>query len=163
MTVLEYLKSKNITQFNDAASLMMGKRVKIRVLTGSKYGKKGDIFTISAWENPNSHLLSATTNGCLLKELRGMSSFAVLNSLDMVNCDTIPGLKEEISLNLAEIEKLQAVNVQHQQKIDFMTENGLESFDEDEFKVFAVLKQLSNKKTSEIEKAKAIAKLIKGS
>lgn len=60
--------------------------------------------------------------------------------------------KERLELELGDV-KL---------KIQWMEENGINEFDENEFKVYKTLKLLENDDMSTIEKSKLIAKLIKG-
>lgn len=60
-----------------------------------------------------------------------------------------------------EIEQLQAVKKSNLDKIIFLTENDLESLDENEYKVVKTLDLLETD-LSKIEKAKLIAKLING-
>jgi hypothetical protein len=46
-------------------------------------------------------------------------------------------------------------------KIDWMTENNIDDFDEDEFNVFETISLLENESITKLEKSKLIAKLIK--
>lgn len=47
------------------------------------------------------------------------------------------------------------------EKIEYLNESGAETFDEDEWKAYKVLKTI-NENTSDIEKAKIIAKIVNG-
>lgn len=46
-------------------------------------------------------------------------------------------------------------------KIEWMTENNIDDFDEDEFNVFETISLLENESMTKLEKSKLIAKLIK--
>ena len=158
MTVVEYLKKNKVTSVADAKEIMIGKKVKI-LATTTAYGKKGESFTINNWSNPNNSSITDSTNISMLSHLP--STYMYLKNVEIIETHTISGLKEEISKSLAEIGKLNAEIEMYENKIKFMEENDLKEFDEDEFKVYHVLCQLK-KKGSDIDKAKAIAKLIKG-
>lgn len=69
--------------------------------------------------------------------------------------DDIRVLEESISRDQSEIELLNT-------KIKFMQKNNLKEFDETDFTVYAALEQLENPKLSKVQRAQAIAKLVKG-
>lgn len=66
--------------------------------------------------------------------------------------------KEMIETQIAEAE---ATITEANLKLDFMKKNKLTVFDPEEYKVFQVLETVDKKGVSQIEKAKAIAKLIR--
>jgi len=70
-------------------------------------------------------------------------------------------LLEEIICLKADKKKIDNEINSIKDKIEFITENQCEKFDEEEFKAFQTLKLVDNPKLSRIEKAKLIAKLLK--
>jgi hypothetical protein len=77
-----------------------------------------------------------------------------------------PDTKEEILESIKEVEsEIRTKNSEIsnlKSKLKFMEDNGLEEFDEDQFKVFRTLELIDSKELSKIEMAKEIAKLISG-
>jgi hypothetical protein len=77
-----------------------------------------------------------------------------------------PYTKEEILESIKEVEsEIRTKNSEIsnlKSKLKFMEENGLEEFDEDQFKVFRTLELIDSKELSKMEMAKEIAKLISG-
>lgn len=90
------------------------------------------------------------TGWCGLAELECPSS--TLKDLE----DDIESIDNTI-IELKQSKKLKEENVQ------FMKKNGLKEFNEDEFKVFAVLETLEQPGLSKIKRAQLITKLIKES
>jgi hypothetical protein len=68
--------------------------------------------------------------------------------------ESIKEVQNEIETKNSEISNLRS-------KLKFMEENGLEEFDEDQFKVFRTLELIDSKDLSKMEMVKEIAKLIK--
>lgn len=70
-------------------------------------------------------------------------------------------LKDKESIK-TEIDGLKVAIKQLQAELDYLEEIKSDTYDPTEFKVYQTLKVLNGKKLSEIDKAKAIAKLING-
>jgi len=124
--------------------------------------KKGQKFKVVS--NNNSHNYPI---GVVLTMSRD-GECAVYNSLDIGDIvliggiDLIKDMKENIAEKVVEKEKLESEIVELEDRIKYCEDNDLTKFDEDEFKVFKVLETLKGD-TSQKEKAKIIAKLIKNS
>lgn len=67
--------------------------------------------------------------------------------------------KEEI---LKAIEELKIEIKTEETKLQFLKETGQEEYDEDEFQAYQVLKLVASKKTTQLEKAKQIVKILRG-
>ena len=78
------------------------------------------------------------------------------------NGDTIESIKEDIQSLEENISREQSEIDLLNSKIKFMQKNDLKEFDETDFTVYAVLEQLENPKLSKVQRAQAIAKLVKG-
>jgi hypothetical protein len=76
--------------------------------------------------------------------------------------DTIEGLTEANTDLTKEVAELESEIASNKQKIKFMKENNLTEFSETDFKAYAILGIIENAKTSKLDKAKAIAKLVEG-
>ena len=61
---------------------------------------------------------------------------------------------------LKDIKKYEEEIQQCKSKIEFITETGSESYDEDQFKVYNILKMIEDPKTTKIQKSKLIAEMI---
>lgn len=119
---------------------IVGKKVKIVQNTANHHQPIGSIGTV----------LTASGGYVRLKEFPSLNFYAA----DVELC---PATREEIE---KEISSLQDKIKSEQEKLDFMTENKLNEFDETQFKVFQTLKTLDNKELSTIERSKIIASLI---
>lgn len=76
--------------------------------------------------------------------------------------DTIPDLEEEtLDLEKEIVAKKSEIEL-NKAKIKFMKAHKLTEFDETDFKVYETLELLENTSITKVERAKAIAKLIKG-
>ena len=67
---------------------------------------------------------------------------------------TLEGLTKELFIAKSQVNAIQT-------KIDYLTESGADTFDENEYKVYTTLKTLENKDLSLKDKTKLIAELIK--
>lgn len=73
--------------------------------------------------------------------------------------DNLIYTKEDIEKQVKEFEALAQTA---RERLTWMEETESDEYDEDEFKVWQVLSTLDEKKLSKIDKARAIAKLVKG-
>lgn len=80
--------------------------------------------------------------------------------IELCEPDTVESLEENIKDFNKTIEDAQADIKLAEQKIKFMKDNNLKEFGEDDFKAYAILSIIDDPATSQIEKAKAIAKLV---
>lgn len=126
----------------------------------------GDIVKVIANTNNNNYkigeryrvkIISGDNTTCVAQSLNGDSGG---NNLAFRDC-VIVGLdksyyEEQIAHHKSEIEKAKAI-------INWMDEAGVSEFDEQEFKVWEALTAFENDGLSKIEKAKLIAKIVKGS
>ncbi len=129
---------------------LIGKKAIALVNAGSF--KKGDKFTIgyvSVDRSPNYYYSGVNGTGTSFVE----SQF-----------DLCPNTIEELQERNKEIDKEIAILDEEAEnngaKIEFMKENNIKEFSEDEFKVYKTLEIIESYKTK-LEKAKAIANLIK--
>lgn len=67
--------------------------------------------------------------------------------------------KEEI---VKEIEKLKSAIKIEEAKLQFLRETKQEEYDDEEFQAYQVLKLVASKKTTQLEKAKQIVKILRG-
>ena len=159
-------KYKNFQEYITANKLsaaqiqtfITGKKFKVIQQGGShNYGPNGTVFTAN-----NSSMVVQATAGSYLTILPngGLANGIAWTCIQLASPTTrgemeaeIDYIQKEIDEKFSEIEELKS-------KLSFMEENGLEGFDEDQFKVFTVLQTLKTKK-SDIEKAKIIAQLVK--
>ena len=86
--------------------------------------------------------------------LEGCNSWVGRNDIDI-----IPITTAEIDADIVSLEK--EINKLKDQK-EYMSINGIDEYDETQFKVFRTLATLDKKDISQLEKSKLIAELIKG-
>lgn len=141
---------------NNAATIgyLRGKRVKVTRNTGGhNYGAAGTVFTVepSAYIS-SSGIASAIAGGntILFTEFTVITDYTEKDIKEQI--DSLKKQKKELDSEISVFEA----------RLKFMKAHGLDKFDEDEFKVFSTLDALEDAKTSKMEKAKIIAKLIKG-
>ena len=128
--------------------------------------KRGQKFMVVA--NSNSHNYPMDTALTLNRDgvrTTGMSNCAVEvpggNNLMASDCVLLAMSLESIKLELVNIgKKYKAESDELKSKIDFCEKNGLDTFDEDFYKVHSALKALDSKATL-IEKTKVITALLK--
>ena len=128
--------------------------------------KRGQKFMVVA--NSNSHNYPMDTALTLNRDgvrTTGMSNCAVEvpggNNLMASDCVLLDMSLESMKLELVNIEKeCKAKSDELKGKIDFCEKNGLDTFDEDFYKVHSALKALDSNVTL-IEKTKVIAALLK--
>jgi len=135
---------------------LIGKKVKIvanMANHGFKIGEEVTIMNINNQGGCGGALYNAKN--------RRNQQYQVYESDFKIPCFT----KEEVEKEIVEIQK--KID-EHQAKIDtwkevmnYMTETGVDKYDEVEFKSYRVLKTI-NQNTSDVEKAKMIAKIING-
>lgn len=122
-------------------SKLIGKIVKIKSSTSGHSVPIGTIGTIER-VNGNQHYI------------KGYPSWIGINDFE---CITIT--REEIQKEISNLEEQIKTK---QEKLQFMSENNVEEFDETQYKVFKTLATLDNKEISAMEKSKLIASLING-
>lgn len=116
---------------------------KVRLIQPVHGLKKGDILTIS-------HVNMGSPNYIYTIEKPNVIFYEANLEIGSYN-------KEEISKDILELEK--NINLL-KNKLSYLEEIGSEEYDENEFKVYQTLKVLDKPDTSNVDKAKAIAKLI---
>ena len=144
MLLSEYVKSN--------ATNIIGKKVKLLKEYGIPGFKIGDtrIIDINANYNGSSSSLFKANPG------------NYFNYCDLELCPlTIEELNATKVANIARIADIVAANTKIDQQIAFITDNNLTEYDEDLFKVTQVLKQLEIDGLSILDRAKAIASIIK--
>lgn len=153
-TMQEVLISKGYTNSNQALEFLRGKTIILN--TTCSYGSKGNRIKIDS-----TYLGSGgAVNGGYIYAGSGAALYFRYMA---VAAETIEELTNEIADNEKSIKELGAENELIRSKIEFMQTNALEEFDDEVFKTYHVLKQLDNKKLTDIEKAKIIARIIKSS
>ena len=128
--------------------------------------KKGQKFIVVA--NSNSHNYPMETSLTLSRDglkTTSMSNCAMEvpggNNLMASDCVLLDMSLKSMKLELADIEKeCKAKSDELKSKIDFCEKNGLDTFDEDFYKVHSALKALDSNVTL-IEKTKVITALLK--
>ena len=126
----------------------IGKKVKIKS-SGNNQVKTGTVLTISS--------VNIQNNSILLKESNNWQWYD--NELELMLLtkedvdDLILNKQKDIELINSQIDELKFIK-------QFMTENDITEYDENQYKVYKTLETLENKDLSPIDKAKIIAKLI---
>ncbi len=118
---------------------LIGKRVKIKSATSGHnipLGTSGLIERV----NGNQHFI------------KGYTSWVGINDFEIYSMT-----REEIQKEISSLEEQIKVE---QEKLQFMSDNNVEEFDETQYKVFKTLATLENKEISAMEKSKLIASLI---
>lgn len=80
--------------------------------------------------------------------------------VDLVEPDTIESLEQESKDLDKDLKKIESNIENTNMKIKFMKENNLIEFSETDFKAYAILTIIDNPNTSQIEKARAISRLV---
>lgn len=155
-TLVEQLRSKNLSTGTDIRSFLIGKRLKVMKCTCSHNYPIGSIITPDA----GSSFTTTSVSSVARPDGSGYGNTINFTNLVLVETNTKKEIKEEIKSVEESIKEEKEKIKELKSKLDFLKVNKLESFDEDEFKVFQTLQTLSQS-ISDIEKAKIIAKLIK--
>lgn len=150
-TLQELLVKKKLSNNSTKSrEFLIGKKVKV---IANKSGHQFPIGTVIELNSP-SHITSQYYTGT------GNGYTLYFYDVTLIQEETIADINEAIKFQEKimkdagkEIESLKL-------KEDFMIANKLETWNEDEYKVYTVLQTLKTKK-SDIEKAKVIAELIK--
>jgi hypothetical protein len=122
--------------------------------TENLIGKK-----IKVKSNLSGHGILLGTIG-IIEKVQGSQVYLKGNPswLDNRDFEIIPITREEIQKNILSLqEKVKS----EQEKLQFMSDNNVDEFDETQYKVFRTLATLDNKDISDMEKSKLIADLIK--
>lgn len=121
--------------------------------------KVGDKFRLASDKYENNGYSKGDLVTCYMKQ----GNYVYVNGNSGMQIGVLIGdletpvlTKEALTTNIKELE---AEIASHKDKLDWMEETGSEVYDETEVKVWKTLKTLSSKST-DIEKAKVIAKLI---
>lgn len=93
----------------------------------------------------------ASINGMLILEGYPQCSLYP-HEVQLISCT-----KENIECEISCLEK---EITSQRSKLQYMTENNLEEFDENQYRVFQTLKTLDNKEITQVQKSKIIAELI---
>jgi len=118
--------------------LKVGRRAKVlNNALGVPVGTTGKITT----SNSSGILLDSCPHKSFISQELEIASYTVKDIQEEISC-----LEKEITCQ--------------QSKLQYMTENGLEEFDENQYKVFQTLKTLDNKEITQVQKSKIIAELI---
>ena len=110
-------------------------------------------------------IISEQNNGCggggerMFQARRGRNNFNIFESDFVLANQTIADMQETIETAKKKKAGIDAEIADLEESIKFMQENKLEIFNETEFKTYQVLKTI-NENTSDLEKAKIIAKII---
>lgn len=135
-------------------SFLRGKTIKVvNTSGGHNYGAVGETTKLSNVSNSTSSYLSQGFPG---GNTIYYYEFVVLTE------ETVEDLNENIKRLKKDKKDIDAEIKTVEAKIEFMKTNSLEKYDEDEFKVFQTLQTLDDASTTAMEKAKIIAKLIRG-
>lgn len=138
----------------------------LKTFKGLKKGQKirvGNNLNSANWEVNKTYTLiadipagsSTTISGAVYLDLPGLNTIYISNNVTL-GAVTLAELKSE--LKELQSEKNKTIT-ELKRKIKFCEVNGEEEYDTDTEKVYQVLKTL-NTKSSDMEKAQAIAKLI---
>lgn len=119
----------------------VGKRVKVIANAAGHNISIGTVCTVTS---------AANINSIRVKEYPNL----VFYQNDVEIC---PETREDIEKSITEKE-VEITDLRN--KLAYMTENGLEEFDETQYKVLETLKTLDKPDLSQLEKSKIIAKLI---
>lgn len=138
------------------SKFLKGKKIKIVTNSGGhNYGGAGTIVTL------DGSRMSVVNNSYINQGVADGNAI-YFYEFEVIMDETI----EEINAYIKQLEvdkkEIDQEITNYRAKMAFMEANGLEKYDEDEFKVYSTLEALENPKTSKMEKAKIIAKLIKG-
>lgn len=118
-------------------------------------GKKVKIIS-----NSSGHAIPIGTEGIVERQqgnqlfLKGNGSWFYLTDVKILDTS-----KDDIAKN---IDKLKSEIAIAENQLKFMDDNGLENYDEDQFKVYQTLTTLEDATLSKMDKAKMIADLISG-
>lgn len=122
----------------------LGRKIKIK---GNSYGFGGVVMGTTS-------KITRVVNQTYYIEGSSNGVYLALNDFDL-----LPITKEEIENEIKDLNaKIAKLNFQKQ----FMADNNLDEFDENQYKVFQTLKTLEDPNTNQMEKAKIIADLIQG-
>lgn len=148
-TIQELLTNKKLT--NNTAKLrefLLGKKVKV---VGNRSGHVQQLGTI----------IMLDTSSCITVQYYSYGGQAMYwYDLTLVQTDTLVDVDkyiEDIEANIT-TEQIEINTLKIKKK--FMIANKLETFDEDQFKVYQILQTLKTKST-DLDKAKVIADLVK--
>ncbi len=136
----------------DLKKLKIGQLFKVIANKGSGHGCEiGTMVTVSALPmNGNTSINGVLTSG----PFKGTARNFLALEIELCNES-----KQEIENSIKDLQKdIAELN----QKLVIMNELDLDIYDEDIVKTYNVMKTFENKKMSSLEKAKAIAALIKG-
>lgn len=147
---LNYLINRKVRVIGNALS-SNGMNVGTSIGIAQPFSTIGSIVTVKniSHGNPNYIYIKENMNIYFLEK-------------DIDTSYTKEMIEEEISNFEKEIVKFEKEISSLRDKQKFMDDNGLTEYDEDQFKVYKTLSVLEQKETSQMEKAKIIADLIRG-
>lgn len=133
-------------------SYLIGKKcIVIANLGGHNYGPIGSEFTITQGNASTTSLSSGIPGGNSIQ----FTEFSV------IEFSTKENIQAEIKELKADKKRIDSDIKNLNLKLDFIKENNLEIFDEDQFKAYKTLVLVEDPTLSRIEKAKLIAELVK--
>lgn len=132
---------------------LVGKTVKL-------VSDNGSVAAMQSRTNTRFKVKSVNFGSPMYIYVEGIPNYFFHTELEIADPATTEELNDEIKFINSEISSYKEKISELKLKIKFMKENNLKEFDEDQFKVFSVLKAL-NENSSDIEKAKIISELIK--
>lgn len=103
-------------------------------------------------------------NNCgqrMFQARKGRNTFNLFEADFVLTNQTVADMLETIEIAKKKKSEIDAEILDLEESIKFMQENNLEIFNEMEFKTYQVLKTI-NENTSDLEKARMIAKIIEG-
>ena len=170
LNAYDQLKALGFLNYHTASKYMLGKTATvIGIVGGHNYGKIGDKFKLGG-SNINAYSSSISYNSSRITS--SANTFSNINENSSGNSiklsefkiggNTIEDLQSENEYFDKQILELKENIKTNKEKLTFMKANDLKEFDETDFKVYATLDLLEGN-FSKVEKAKAIASLIKGS
>ena len=143
-----------LTKVNEIKKFLDGKTIEIIDITGGhNYGPIGSRIK---FDNIKTALVTTESLSYGITNGNTIS----YNKFRVVISETISNINNEISIIKESIkESKEEIDLLESRK-NFMKENGVKEFDEDQFKAFHVLELLEEPRLTRIKKAELIAKLI---
>lgn len=122
---------------------------------GTGVNKNLDLFVVRFEQKAPKSKSRVYISNSLFNERFGMPDSRIQVTLEDVEFlkDTISDFEKLIEEKQKELEEIQ-------KKIDYLKENNLESFDEDEYKIFCLLEVLESKEHTKNQKVMLIKEII---
>lgn len=137
---------------------LIGKKI---IITGNSnshnYGPIGTVVEVTGSPYVNG---GSGNNFTAVSNLVSGGNQIMFANFSVIEDYTVDMLEEQLEKLKQAKKDIDVEIVEVKAKVSFMKDNKLDTFNENEFKVFHTLQLLSKKDLSEMDKAKAIAKLI---